>query len=415
MRRLLNGVAQRNNDHLMAGLGRTTCQDTEFARVCMPEQKYLVTVYEDLSALSVRYESLFANAGLTSVFLTLPWFRNYVQSVLAPDERLRIYVVESADPPQKACGVLMMHYKASPSATLGLKTLRGLANYYSPLFGPVTDSELIDVQPIYDALASAIAGDTMRWDTIDLHPLSVDGPHFTALILALRKAGLMAQTYFYAGNWYHRVSNQTYNQYLETRSSRISKTGKRTRRILESGGRFRFELFRTTEALERGIADYNTVYNSSWKVPEPFPNFIPGLVQTCAEQGWLRLGIAYMDNQPAAAQIWIVAGKTAAIYKMAYDERFAKQSVGTVLTSLLMEHVIEVDKVDVVDYLTGDDNYKRDWMSERRERWGILAFNRRTPFGLLAASRHVGGRAVKRAVEAVRNFGGRKAPVKVVR
>ena len=40
-----------------------------------------------------------------------------------------------------------------------------------------------------------------------------------------------------------------------------------------------------------------------------------------------------------------------------------------------MEHVIDTDKVHDVDYLTGDDAYKKDWMPDRRERWGIAVFN----------------------------------------
>ena len=104
----------------------------------------------------------------------------------------------------------------------------------------------------------------------------------------------------------------------------------------------------------------------------------------------------------------MVVDSAASIYKMAYDERFAKESVGTVLSGLLMEHVIEVDKVKVVDYLSGDDAYKRDWMSHRRERWGIMAFNLRTPRGVLAAARHVGARAAKRAVDPLRRLFGTK-------
>ena len=92
-------------------------------------------------------------------------------------------------------------------------------------------------------------------------------------------------------------------------------------------GRFRFQLFTAPHGLEKGIADYEAVYNSSWKVPEPYPRFINGLLRTGAEQGWLRLGVAYMDDTPAAAQIWIVAEGIASIYKIAYDERFAKHSV----------------------------------------------------------------------------------------
>jgi hypothetical protein len=35
-------------------------------------------------------------------------------------------------------------------------------------------------------------------------------------------------------------------------------------------------------------------------------------------------------------------------------------------------------------------------MSQRRERWGILALNPCTPRGVLAIARHIGGRTAKR-------------------
>jgi CelD/BcsL family acetyltransferase involved in cellulose biosynthesis len=51
---------------------------------------------------------------------------------------------------------------------------------------------------------------------------------------------------------------------------------------------------------------------------------------------------------------------------MAYDEAFAEYAPGTLLTSHLMEYVIDQDHVTEVDYLIGDDAYKKDWMSCRR-------------------------------------------------
>ncbi|HEY8908590.1 MAG TPA: GNAT family N-acetyltransferase, partial [Rhodoferax sp.] len=71
-------------------------------------------------------------------------------------------------------------------------------------------------------------------------------------------------------------------------------------------------------------------------------------------------------------------------------------SAGSVLTAALMRHVIDVDHVEEVDYLTGDDAYKRDWMSHRRERWGIVAFDLRTAAGLWAWLRHWAGKKFKR-------------------
>jgi len=366
---------------------------------------YAVTRYQDLSALPGRYEPLFAGAGKTSLFHTLPWYRNFVQTVLAPNERVRIYAVDAATKPAAARAVLLMRHSDTPSSLFGARTLSGLTNYYTSLFGPVIEPEAEDIQGVLDALAAALAGDEFRWDVIDLHPLAVDPLVFPGLIAAFRNAGLLVQTYFCFGNWYLQVNKQTFTEYFDTRTSRLSKSGKRYRKNLEASGRFRFELFTDVQGLERGLADYNTVYHSSWKVPEPYPDFTGGLMRTCAGQGWLRLGVAYLDGTPAAAQIWTVIEGRASIYKMAYDERFAKDSVGTVLSSLLMEHVIDIDKVHEVDYLTGDDAYKKDWMSDRRERWGIVAYNLRSPKGLLLALRHLGARATKRAVDAVRNIG----------
>jgi hypothetical protein len=33
-----------------------------------------------------------------------------------------------------------------------------------------------------------------------------------------------------------------------------------------------------------------------------------------------------------------------------------------------MEYVIDIDKVEEVDFLAGNDAYMQDWMSDRRER-----------------------------------------------
>ena len=60
-----------------------------------------------------------------------------------------------------------------------------------------------------------------------------------------------------------------------------------------------------------------------------------------------------------------------------------------------MKHVIEVDQVKEVDYLIGDDPHKQFWMSHRRERWGIVAYNPRTLMGALGLIREVLGRFVK--------------------
>jgi hypothetical protein len=177
----------------------------------------------------------------------------------------------------------------------------------------------------------------------------------------------------------------------------VKNTIARKSKKLEKTSRTRIEIVTNLNAVPEAIEAYNKVYEASWKVQEPYPLFMPRFIRLCAEMGWLRLGLVYVDEEPAAAQLWIVNGRIASIYKLAYDERFAPLSVGTILTARLMEHVLDVDKVHEVDYLTGDDSYKKNWMSHRRERWGIMALNPRTVGGVLHIIRHIGGRTLKQA------------------
>ncbi len=106
-------------------------------------------------------------------------------------------------------------------------------------------------------------------------------------------------------------------------------------------------------------------------MPFVFGPFIEGLTKQLARAGWLRLAILYIDNQPAAAQFWFVAHAKASIFKLAYDETWKRYSPGTILLAYLMEQVIDHDKVEEIDFLTGNDAYKRDWMTQRRTRWRL--------------------------------------------
>ena len=122
----------------------------------------------------------------------------------------------------------------------------------------------------------------------------------------------------------------------------------------------------------------------------------------CARQGWLRLGLAFIGEQPVAAQFWLVLHGRACIYKVSYNEKFSEFSPGSLLTGHLMRHVIEVDQVREVDYLIGDDAYKKIWMSHRRERWGIVAYNPRTLGGLWGALREAMARTAKSLLNRIR-------------
>jgi len=268
------------------------------------------------------------------------------------------------------------------------------------LFAPLI-SPGCECSGLLQALAERVANESPRWDIVNLRWLDKGSEMFEELVSVFKRAGFVVQTYFCAGNWYEPIAGRDYGAYLGGLRSSVRNIARSKAKKIERSGRARIDIVTGGDALEPAIRAYQKIYSSSWKTPEPYLEFLPGLLRSFAEAGWLRLGIAYVDEEPAAAQVWFQANGVASIYKIAYDQKFKDLSVGSYLTMHMMRHVIDVEKVTEIDYLTGDDRYKKDWMSQRRERWGILAMNPRTPKGLAAIARHVGGRAAKRAVKRV--------------
>lgn len=343
--------------------------------------------YSRLEALPPEAQQVFDAAAKKSVFFTRTWFQNYIQTVLPDPAQLRIYAAEKNG---QVCALLPMQTKPGSRGVLSLRTLTGLQNYYSSLFGLLL-ADTAGPNEIAQ-LAHQLRHDKDSWDCLDFHPMDLEDATFQTWQNSLRQQGYWVDTYQCFGNWYLHLNGRSFTVYFDSLPSQLKNTVKRKRKQFEANPANRLEIIQGGDKLEQAIADYVKIYNASWKVPEPYPDFIPGLIRSCAAEGWLRLGIAYVGDIPAAAQIWIVQGGTAAIYKLAYDEQFAKQSIGSILTTALMQYAIDVDKIKVADYLTGDDAYKRDWMSDRRERWGIVAYNPYRLRGLLEAARHFGGK-----------------------
>src|SRR5471032_1893950 len=236
-----------------------------------------------------------------------------------------------------------------------------------------------------------------RWrrQQVRLAPLAPESPLYAAAGGALRAVGFGTHPYFCFGNWFLPLRQRSYAQFFQERPSALRHTLARKAKSLTALPQFHIAILTRPEQAAEGARAVERVYARSWKSPEPYPAFIPNLIRTCAEQGVLRLGVAYLERTPIAFQIWIVHGQTAAIYKLAYDQAYGKLSVGSVLTAALMQRAIDQDCVTQIDYLNGDEGYKRDWMSDRRERWGIVGFNRASARGWLAAARHRLGRALR--------------------
>ena len=279
----------------------------------------------------------------------------------------------------------------------GGRGLLSLANYYSGLYGPLpAESGASDSRPVPPTVGQALRG-LRPGGLLRLQPLDADAPWLAALERELRQGAWLTSRFFAFGNWYQPVPAGGFDAYWAARPSPLRHSVERGQRRLQRAGAWRIDIHTAPgPALGEAARAYAEVYAQSWKQAESPAGFVPALIQRAAELGWLRLGLLWLDGRPLAAQLWLVQGGSACIFKLAYVEGTQKLSPGSVLTAALMRHAMDVDRVQEVDYLSGDDAYKADWMARRRERVGLLAFDQRHPMGWALAARHGLGRLLAR-------------------
>ncbi|URI10263.1 GNAT family N-acetyltransferase [Aquincola tertiaricarbonis] len=337
-------------------------------------------------ALPADLERLMSEAETAGIERGHAWFANLCAHVPTLAEHGRFEVARGTD------GEVLA---VMPTQHLPRKGWRGaalyaLSNFYSPLYTPVltdnvTRNEMASM--LHQAMRRAGAC------RAQFFPLDVASREYSLLRDGFITAGLPVFQYFCFTNWYLPVKGD-WATYLANRpGSTRSLLLRRGRKFAALGGTL--EVITGGERLEAGLQAFADVYAASWKQPEPHPGFVPGLMRASAERGWLRLGVAWLDGKAIAAQFWLVNGRKAWIYKLAHDAQQSTHSPGTLLTGRMIEAMFNSGEVDEIDYLTGDDPFKRDWMTHRHERWGLVAFDPSTLSGLAGMLRELLGQTVK--------------------
>lgn len=252
-----------------------------------------------------------------------------------------------------------------------------LANWYSfrvaPLLTPGADRAAM-----LTALAQDLAGQSTH---LVLSSLPDEQGEATALAAALRAAGWATFVDPCDVNHVLPVSGRTFAEYLATRPGPVRTTLKRKAE--------KVEVTIETAFSPDSWASYEDIYTHSWKGEEGCPGFLRRFAEQEGAAGRLRLAIARAEGRPVAAQFWTVESGTAFIHKLAHLEDAKALSPGTTLTAALLEQVIDRDKVDLVDFGTGNDGYKRDWMEVVRPRYRIEAFRAKWPGTWPAIARKV--------------------------
>ncbi len=237
-----------------------------------------------------------------------------------------------------------------------------LGNWYSFFARPLCNDK--DRAP---ALLAALTRSLAAAGAVHLAPMPEQEAE--ALTAAFRASGWIGTIEPCDTNHILELGGRSFDAYWAGRPGALRETVRR------KGARGVVNLRIETAFSEADWDAYEAIYARSWKPEEGNPAFLRAFAMAESEAGALRMGMAEIEGQPVAAQFWTVEGGTAWIHKLAHDEAARQHSPGTLLTAALFRHVIDNDRVHTVDFGTGDNPYKRDWMEAARPRYA-LAFYR---------------------------------------
>ncbi len=260
----------------------------------------------------------------------------------------------------------------------GERKAGALANWYSFSWAPLflgNPDERTQAR-LLERVAAELLRDCAQ---IDLYPLEESG----AVLAALRKAGWFAVTRAMGGRHVLDVQGRSFDRYWAGRPGRL-------RELVRRRGRDRPFEYAVHHELTDGLwRDYEAVHAASWKEPEPEGGL--ALLREIAGResaaGRLRIGFARQGERAVAAQLWTLDGDCALIHKLCHDAAFDAQSPGTLLSHSMFAHAIDTDRVARIDYGTGDNAYKSDWMERRIPLHRVDAFNPRFASAWLPAAR----------------------------
>ena len=334
--------------------------------------KITFQIYSDFDAVPDAYLTYFDSQENLRFEQTIDWYRALAKIMVNTKHQLRLYILVDDDIPLVFFPALF-----SDKRFLGFRYAQicSLSNYYTSLYLPGLNTDY-DKKALAHSFAKQLLEAIEGWCVLEISPVSFEDDFISELSRTFQEQGSLVDKYFRFGNWSQEIDGDNFDDYYNKVSTRIRTTIRRKKRKITGEHDLQIKIVTEVDDLNKVLAEYEKIYDKSWKQAEPYMTFIREISKQFALKNCLRLGVLYVDGTPASSQIWIVYNQVASIFKLAYDSKFSYLSVGSILTKELMRYVIDLDKVKTIDYLIGDDAYKKDWMSVRRERFGIRVYRR---------------------------------------
>lgn len=307
-------------------------------------------------SIAVSYHDSVTKLQVLSAYARSPFERSEWFKLLERD-RTKVLIASGKTPDSEVA--LVLQYDGG--------RLKSLTNWFSFSWRPVESGD----QSSSEILFAIACGLKAKTHAIAFAPVPDEDASATRIECTFRKAGWMVVREQCDENHVLSVNGRSFDEYWAQRPGNMRTTLKRKAKKVDVMVHDRFD--------EAAWSEYQAVYARSWKPDEEQADILEAFAREEGEAGRIRLGIARAEGVPVAAQFWTVENGTAYIHKLAHAEKAKPLSAGTTLSAALFAHAIEIDKVEMIDFGTGSDAYKRDWMEQVRPRYRLTCLDRRQP------------------------------------
>lgn len=251
--------------------------------------------------------------------------------------------------------------------------LRSVANWHSPVFGPLAvDDDARDT--LLDQLF-ARGRSSVELSLLDDQLLGSIGDSARDAGRRVRKRTIASCPVVEMGDCF-----DTYERGLSRNRRRSLRRG---RRQLEAEGEVTFDVHTGVDGLDAALDELFAVEASGWKGQRGTaiasnPNtrrFYAEVARWAAERGWLRVATLRLDGRAIACDYSIAFGGTWYSLKSGYDESHRRFGPGALLLREQLRHCCEQD-VASLELLGTEDAFKLSWTERSSERQLVHAFDR---------------------------------------
>jgi len=328
----------------------------------------------DFQKLRMLWDDLAKKQGAYTPFLCFDWFKLWLDHFLK-DNRLLILLLYKGSEIIAIAPFLLLRERFK---LITAKKIELIGNVYSPVRNFIFNDLSIEEKKIcFSKIFDYLFYDLGDWDVIDLKPFLGDDENLIILHNIIQEKDYQNCKEVYDENWYMNGINHSSDEYFKNKqSSKHMISMIKRRKKLEELGKLEYKVIKSDEDIERYMDYYYEVYGRSWKKKGGIgPTFHRDLGRFAGEKGWLRLGFLFLNHFPIATQFCIVSNKTGYFLKVAYDEKYKEYGVGNIIHYESIKYMIDHDSIESIDLGAGSEDYKKFWVSDKRQMMRVILFN----------------------------------------